>query len=103
MKTGLVKNLNLNISLVIAALFIFFEYYFLGERSYVRIGDHLDSFLPRNQAYHNSEIKNWIENIQQGIFSITLREFYFPSILFNFVDYNYIVIVNYLILTIVFL
>ena len=50
-----------------AAVIIFFEYFFLGDSSYTRLGDHQDSFLSRGISYASSGIPGWIPAIQFGV------------------------------------
>jgi hypothetical protein len=70
---------------LVIILFILLEYFLFGYDSYLRIGDHLDSFLPRFRNFYFSDYSNWIDSIQLGIDANygNLRHLYFPTYLIS--------------------
>jgi len=75
------------ITLGAVGLMIFAEYFFLGIDSYVRLGDHQDSFLPRGISYAKSGIPGWMPQALFGLSSdyIAYRPFSFSNWIFQIV------------------
>ena len=68
-------------------LLIFSEYFFLGIDSYVRLGDHQDSFLPRGISYAKSGTPGWMPQALFGLSSdfVAYRPFSFSNWIFHLV------------------
>jgi hypothetical protein len=77
--------------IVLLILFILSEYFFLGDSSYSRTGDHLDTFMPRFWSFYENNYSNWIGAIQMGIdsHSAGLRHLYFPAYLFPLFGFKF--------------
>jgi hypothetical protein len=77
--------------IVLLILFILSEYFFLGDSSYSRTGDHLDTFMPRFWSFYENNYSNWIGEIQLGIdsHSAGLRHLYLPAYFFPLFGFKF--------------